>query len=661
MHADNKKKVSRDVRDTRGKSRATAGRPTIMPKPISPAAAALIAEHNLELAPLLDASRDEPFLSVRVVKEAIASKAQKAEKEQRQALIMQMEHNELRAELKACGIRNSFDGSTTDYIKSLLCSDRPPQQLHRTQALRNLREKEYRTLLQGVTLKKLATVCLPDVLWQDYQQRGWLQVNLELTRHEKRMIALCHRLALCELGVDPTNRATWENARHTCGYDSTWGWLRDPGNSLAQLYLATHPKAYRLYVGLYARLLIKCREQHRTFPPGVASEAEAVRACVELRLQLYNTKLALPRVSDGTGSNDAAFSHLDCDWKRAGCLETPAPQAFVATSPQQVEGKTVFSARFVDVEAKVAKYHKKRKRELRQYEQDVSSGNPPKQQTVDKKPYALPRKFAGDVVGTAVREPVGTDFSGERSSGPDNLQIGDMVMFGHLTAHKFVQHATVSAVSAGADDPTNATNTVPLGFTRTSEYPTLVAPWIHGVPHQSKEEILHCLLTGTPPRRWSHVYTGNTIPCNELFTRPIPPLQSVPTTPLSRVLVGMDEFRHCPYAIDWLLASCSAPKPEDSLLLAEDQTVEQHKRMMLGDMIASVRRRLRRLAEGKDTDLLRQAETDPQRSSYAQRSPLASSSTHGVPLAARAVLADTSLQSASKRRKLLKGRRSTAE
>ena len=67
--------------------------------------------------------------------------------------------------------------------------------------------------------------------------------------------------------------------QHTCGYDSTWGWLRDPGNSLAQLYLATNPKAYRLYVGSRA-LLIKCREHIGLSPPGVASEAEAVRACV---------------------------------------------------------------------------------------------------------------------------------------------------------------------------------------------------------------------------------------------------------------------------------------------------------------------------------------------------------------------------------------------
>jgi hypothetical protein len=74
----------------------------------------------------------------------------------------------------------------------------------------------------------------------------------------------------------------------------------------------------------------------------------------------------------------------------------------------------------------------------------------------------------------------------------------------------------------------------------TLEQPTLVAPWLHGVPHQvaapraahstkrracngasclptclhvlraqSVDEVLAGLLTGRPPKRWAHVYTGN--------------------------------------------------------------------------------------------------------------------------------------------------------
>ena len=40
------------------------------------------------------------------------------------------------------------------------------------------------------------------------------------------MIALCHRVALCELGVVPTDPATYAHARNALGYDYTWGWLR---------------------------------------------------------------------------------------------------------------------------------------------------------------------------------------------------------------------------------------------------------------------------------------------------------------------------------------------------------------------------------------------------------------------------------------------------
>lgn len=37
------------------------------------------------------------------------------------------------------------------------------------------------------------------------------------------------------------------------------------------------------------------------------TEAEAIRCCLELRLQLYNTKIALPRAG-----KPMTFSHLDC-------------------------------------------------------------------------------------------------------------------------------------------------------------------------------------------------------------------------------------------------------------------------------------------------------------------------------------------------------------
>ena len=279
-----------------------------------------------------------------------------SEVQRRKALLKSMNHKELRAELSVLGARNSFDGSTAENIRSMLISnadDGTPisPQLLCSEELRKQRQSEYARALEGVSLEGLA-LCLPKKLWKHYVKKGWLNVSLALSKKEKRLIALCHRVALTSLGVDPKDRATWKNAKHTIGYDETWGWLRSPANSLSQFYLATHPRVYRLYVGLYARLLLKALQERGSFPPGLSNEAEAIRCCLELRLQLYNTKIALPKSRDEPRSS---FSHLDCDYPRGGCLETPAPQAFVACSPQMVDSTRVWSARFVDVEKAVEK------------------------------------------------------------------------------------------------------------------------------------------------------------------------------------------------------------------------------------------------------------------------------------------------------------------
>ena len=72
----------------------------------------------------------------------------------------------------------------------------------------------------------------------------------------------------------------------------------------------------------------------------LSSQSEAIRCCLELRVQLYNTKIRLP------SAESRSFSHLDCDWRRKGCCITPAPQCIVATSPDVVESKRVYSMRF---------------------------------------------------------------------------------------------------------------------------------------------------------------------------------------------------------------------------------------------------------------------------------------------------------------------------
>ena len=116
--------------------------------------------------------------------------------------------------------------------------------------------------------------------------------------------------------------------------------------------------------------------------------------------------------------------------------------------------------------------------------------------------------------------------------------MGDMIFFGHLVAHRFTQHATMepspgSGAACGSAEPSD----VPLGFTRTAEYPTLTAPRMHGTPHQGIDEVLQALLTGQPPKKWAHVYTGNTMRWASLLhsvvsrSRPVYDLEpaSVPT------------------------------------------------------------------------------------------------------------------------------------
>ena len=114
-------------------------------------------------------------------------------------------------------------------------------------------------------------------------------------------------------------------------------------------------------------------------------------------------------------------------------------------------------------------------------------------------------------------------------------------------AHQFTQNALLESPQARTQ--------VPLGWTRASEYPTLVAPWLHGEPHQSREECLAAFAgTGKPPKRWPHVYTGNVAAQGAAMFRPaLPALPAVPATALARVLTGIDKFDTAPCATAWLL------------------------------------------------------------------------------------------------------------
>ena len=128
----------------------------------------------------------------------------------------------------------------------------------------------------------------------------------------------------------------------------------------------------------------------------------------------YNTKLRLP------SSKADSFAHLDCDWKRGG-ITTPAPQCLVACSPSHVDGTEIFRARFINAEPDI-EAHQRCPAELAK-----------RQRT----PYRLPRPRTGAAPrGTSTEPPEGcrdfTDAAG-RSSGPQVLEMGTLLMFDHRT------------------------------------------------------------------------------------------------------------------------------------------------------------------------------------------------------------------------------------
>ena len=76
---------------------------------------------------------------------------------------------------------------------------------------------------------------------------------------------------------------------------------------------------------------------------GWPDEVNSVRACVELTLQVYNSKLALPNRSV------RQFAHTDGDWLAKGFGHIPAPQCAALTSPSHVGGERHYRFRFFDL------------------------------------------------------------------------------------------------------------------------------------------------------------------------------------------------------------------------------------------------------------------------------------------------------------------------
>lgn len=374
--------------------------------------------------------------------------------------------------------------------------------------------------------------------------------------------------------------------------------------------------------------------------------------------------------------------HVDCDWKRGG-VATPAPQCVVACSPSHVDGVRVYAARFANVESDVEEHEKRagscsegggggrREGALQNGADVVVGGQGLRYPYIDgggdegggaplttgastagagskrrvrlrplERPYKLPRRPGDDQhLGHSSSPPISRLAFDQRSSGPEQIEVGDVLLFGHLTAHEFTQYpcpdvgvrsgAAAAAAAASAAGP----HTLPLEWTRTAEYPTLVSPVLHGTPHQSKEEVLAALLTGHPPNRWAHVYTGNAHPGEGLFRPALGSMPAVPSTPLARCLVGLDDYALCPHATEWLLKH---EPGSDVAATAVRQQLHLHRRLMLSEQHRALRRRLRRLAASKDVDLLIASEVEGR--VFAQRSSLASPAASAVEAAARSAM-----------------------
>mmetsp|Transcript_15960 Transcript_15960/g.38114 ORF Transcript_15960/g.38114 Transcript_15960/m.38114 type:complete len:254 (+) Transcript_15960:158-919(+) len=140
---------------------------------------------------------------------------------------------------------------------------------------------------------------------------GWAALPMPDSILDKRFLRICTLSSMADLGVTPTRADTYLNGEGHAGYDFTMGWLRNPATTPNAAFVATHPTTYRLTVGFMARQLLRA---------GWADDINPVRACVELTLQVYNSRLALP--------NPAVrqFAHTDSEFMAEGFGSIPAPQ-----------------------------------------------------------------------------------------------------------------------------------------------------------------------------------------------------------------------------------------------------------------------------------------------------------------------------------------------
>ena len=278
-------------------------------------------------------------------------------------------HQSLRAQARALGLKNSFLGANELVLETVVALR---QRGFRTPAVFTTKTShvaaqlsDYQALLQQVSVEQLSEA-FPSEAWNDFTSSGWAALPMPDSILDKRFLHICTLSSMADLGVTPTRADTYLNGEGHAGYDSTMGWLRNPATTPNAAFVATHPTTYRLTVGFMARQLLRagmsstacahcvhsvwvellwsCAPVVRArVCAGWADDINTVRACVELTLQVYNSKLALPNAAV------RQFAHTDGEFMAEGFGRIPAPQCAALTSPSQCNGQRLYRFRFYDL------------------------------------------------------------------------------------------------------------------------------------------------------------------------------------------------------------------------------------------------------------------------------------------------------------------------
>ena len=213
----------------------------------------------------------------------------------------------------------------------------PDQFLHPT-ALRERHFAEYESNLNNMTLNNLADL-LPANERARFDTDGFMHLKLEYTPTEQYWAVLALFTNCATMGIDPTDATSYTNGDAAANFEREVGWLRAPVNLPAQRYFGTHYLIYEWSVAFHALLLLRIGARD--------DDPTAIRACIELSAQTYNSKLRLP----STGKKE--FAHVDADLRRPG-IRQPAPQIVVLTSPAETQlngaAHTVHGCKFYNMD-----------------------------------------------------------------------------------------------------------------------------------------------------------------------------------------------------------------------------------------------------------------------------------------------------------------------